>query len=165
MHISDTTIDSLKDKLSRRARKCINLSKPYLSKGEFYIAGSCIASDTIRDVDVYPVQGSDFIIPSGKSVKIITKTPNAKTIEAAIPTNPPVQFCTYNKPSLSALVDSFDFSHVQAGVYIKDSSVESVYFSENYLLYRLTSIVSFHGSEYPLSSLFRLLKYFESLKK
>ena len=54
--------DALSDTLARRANKCIKLASPHLSKGEYYIAGSCIASSVVNDIDVFPVT-DEYLIP------------------------------------------------------------------------------------------------------
>lgn len=42
--------------LTYRAKRCIELSNGILEKGTYYIAGSAIASNQIRDIDVFPVE-------------------------------------------------------------------------------------------------------------
>ncbi len=143
--------EALRDTLTRRAVKCVKLAVSHLSEGEFYIAGSCIASDIIRDIDVFPAS-LDYRIPAEN---VLSKTSNAVTIK----NDPPIQFCSFKKNSLKELLESFDFSHVQAGAHIRDGSIISVGYTDKYVSYRLTQISQFTGTEYPLSSLFRLLKY------
>ena len=146
-------LDSLTDTLYRRANKCIKLASPHLSKGEYYLAGSCIASSIVNDIDVFPVI-DEYLIPSEN---VIIKTPSATTIK----NDPPIQFCTHKKSSLKELIESFDFSHVQAGVRILNGEVVCAAWTDAYLAYRLTSVVQFTGTDYPLSSLFRLFKYYK----
>lgn len=144
--------ETLSKILESRASRCVELSNGLLSKGHFHIAGSAIASDTIRDIDVYPVSGKPFAAPlEGR----IVETKNAVTIK----NDPPIQFCNLQKPSLESLLSAFDFSHVQAGVTIEDGNVTEVKWTEAFLFAKASGSSSFTGSEYPLSSAIRLLKY------
>jgi hypothetical protein len=145
---------SLESILSSRAKRCIEISNGMLSKGEYYLAGSAIASNKIRDIDVFPVEGEEFNIP--KTGRIVT-TKNAITIK----NEPPIQFCSYRKESLEALIRSFDFSHIQAGAHIRSGEVIAVQWTEEFLYAKASNSSSFVGSEYPLSSLVRLPKYFK----
>lgn len=156
--ISASALDSLKDTLTRRANKCISLSYPLLSAGEFFIAGSCISSSTVNDIDVFPVGEKEFPI-SFKD--ILSNTPSAVTVKSPTVGNPPIQFCKFRKPNLDSLLLSFDFSHVQAGAHIREGDVVSASHTDAYISYRLSSVVTYTRSEYPLSSLFRLVKYYK----
>ena len=145
---------SLERILSSRAKRCIDLSNGILKTGNYYIAGSCIASNEIRDIDIFPVEFQPFNIPSENRVAV---TKNAVTIK----NDPPLQFCSYRKKSLKELIQSFDFSHIQAGAYIRDGEVIGVWFTEEFLYSKAGGNSSFLGSDYPLSSLVRLPKYFK----
>lgn len=144
--------ETLTQILVSRAKRCIQLSHGILSKGSYHIAGGAIASDTIRDIDVYPVDGKPFDVPI--KGRIVT-TKNAITIN----NDPPIQFCKYQKLSLELLLSSFDFSHIQAGVTIADGRVTEIKWTEAFLFAKASGTSSFTGSEYPLSSAIRLLKY------
>ena len=143
---------NLKSAIKSRALKCISLSNGILERGEYYLAGSSIATLCVRDIDIYPVEGREFTIPADNRV---SETRNAVTIK----NDPPLQFCRYKKPSLSALISSFDFAHIQAGAHISDGVVLSVEWTESFLFAKATGTSSFTGSEYPLSSAIRLMKY------
>jgi hypothetical protein len=123
--------------------------------GEFYLAGGCLANKTINDVDVFPLNGITFL---NDNVKIISKTANAITFA----TKPwPLQTCRYGVgKSLKQLVDSFDYSHIQVGVYVKDKVVADSYYTDEYILSKVSGRTRFLGSEYPLSSLIRAGKYY-----
>lgn len=139
--------------LTHRAIKCVRLAKPYLDKGDYFIAGSCVSTDNANDIDIYPAGDLEFIIPSANRVH--TASLNAVTID----NNPPLQFCRYKKPDLTSLINSFDFSHVQAGAHICNKEVKSVAWTDSYLYAGASRASDFEGSEYPLSSAIRLLKY------
>lgn len=147
--------DDLTRVLISRAVKCVHLAKPHLDKGEYFIAGSCISTDDINDIDIYPAGDSEFVIPTIN--RIDTKSLNSMTI--AVAGGPPLQFCRYKKPDLDTLISSFDFSHVQAGVHIRNKEVKSVAWTDSYLYAGASRTTDFEGSEYPLSSAIRLLKY------
>jgi hypothetical protein len=69
--------------------------------------------------------------------------------------------CNFFHPSLKALVDSFDFAHIQIGamVDIKCKCVEEIYYTEAYEKAHIIESTAYVHSEYPLSSLIRLVKY------
>lgn len=146
--------NSLKQVLISRAKRCIELSNGILEKGTYYIAGSAIASSKIRDIDVFPVKFQPFDIPV--EGRIVT-TKNAVTIK----NKPPIQFCSYKKNTLRELIKSFDFSHIQAGAHIQGGEVMGVDYTEEFLYSKASGNSSFVGSEYPLSSLVRLPKYYK----
>lgn len=139
--------------LTQRAIKAIRSSKPHLDTGEYFVAGSCIATDKANDIDVYPAGEKAFIVPALN--RIDTKSLNSVTIA----NNPPIQFCRYKKPDLNSLISSFDFSHVQAGAHIFRGQIISVAWTESFLYSGACRQSDFEGSEYPLSSAIRLLKY------
>lgn len=147
--------DDLSDILGARAKNCINLANGRLDVGSFYLAGSAIASNKIRDIDIYPVEGEEFRIPI--SATVLSQTKNTVTIK----NEPNLQFCKYIKPSLTALIESFDFSHIQAGVKIKSGEIREVKWTDAFLYSRAAQTGTFTGSDFPLASLVRLLKYYK----
>lgn len=146
------TQEDLKKILGSRTKKCISLANGLLDSGHYILAGSAIATPEIRDIDIYPVMGTPFHIPSEN---ILVKTRNATTIK----NSPPLQFCSYFQPTLKALIESFDFAHIQAGVRIEDGLVVEIEWTHAFLYAGACQTSSFMGSEYPLASLIRLLKY------
>lgn len=125
----------------------------------YYMAGGCFQK-TINDYDLFPVNQNDFdniIEKLHEHVSFISK--NAITVKY---NNITVQFCKYHHSSLKELVDSFDFAHCQIGAkIINHTQLEAVYYSTNYVEWKLTDDDFYTGSEYPLSSLFRIFKYKE----
>lgn len=138
--------------LMSRARQCVNRAYPHLSSGEFFIAGSAIATREMADIDIYPAADAPFTIPEKG---VLAKSKNAVTIA----NDPPLQFCRYKHSSLEALIASFDFAHVQAGAHVKDGSVLRAAWTEAFIAANACRTSEFIGSAYPLSSAIRLLKY------
>lgn len=88
-----------------------------------------------------------------------------------------VQFCKYKKESLYKLVESFDFAHIQVGTRVEiewrpggfegdpggyeSSTVDEVAYTPDWEQSHLLETTWYTGSEYPLSSLIRTVKYFQ----
>lgn len=79
-------------------------------------------------------------------------------------------FVTIKKNTLAELVESFDFAHIKLGATIKCEFVTrnnlvikdvELYISEDWVNAQLTGESYYTGSEYPLSSLTRLPKYYK----
>jgi len=132
--------------IEERARYII--SKLQLN-GTFYMAGGCF-DQQIRDVDIFGYDGPKI------NAAVIVETKNATTY-ATLPWR--LQICKYLKPTLAALLESFDFAHCQVGVKVKDRQILEVTWTKAFEDARLTQQTWFTGSEYPLASLFRLEKY------
>lgn len=129
----------------------------------YYIAGNSLNAEEPKDFDLFPIENSfDFNLVRDKVVnennEILNESTNAFTtkINGKI-----VQFCTYTKPSLEELVKSFDFSHVQVGIEVRNKNLvfDSIYFTEKYVEWKLTNKIEFIDTSYPLSSLIRYIKY------
>lgn len=148
--------NDFKDVIKSRAIRCIKEAKGLLDTGEYFIGGGCLSDHEFNDIDIYPVGEEKFIIPLS-NVEILSETKNATTIKGKFR---PLQFCNYKKSSLEDLVKSFDFSHIQVAAHIKDGIVKDIYWSEDFLYSKAANNSHFIGSEYPLSSLVRLLKYY-----
>lgn len=129
---------------------------------ECYIAGNCLNDGLINDIDIFPVNENDFDNISYKTLNIITTTKNAITIDNR--PYPAIQLCRYHHKSLTRLIESFDFAHVQIGIHCifedtKLKEIDKVIYTDNYIVSKMTNNTWFTGSEYPLSSLLRLTKY------
>lgn len=138
----------------------------------YWIAGSSCNPEAPNDYDIYPSKETsfDFQTIADMAVKLkckgVRETRNALTV---IINDTPVQFCNYSKTSLKELVDSFDFAHVQIGmeaeieweedVSYTDTRLTNVYTSDEYIKSCILSDTWYTGSEYPLSSMLRLVKY------
>lgn len=128
---------------------------------EFYLAGGALSGDNFNDIDIFPKDGFDLKKISEKCPDIISKTKNALTVRV---NGKIVQFCNYTKSSLVELVYSFDYAHIQVGVSIKDGRVKEIYASKNFKIAKTIENSEYTGSEYPLSSLIRILKYYKREK-
>ena len=137
----------------------------------FHLAGGALGREKPNDFDIYPADELPFDknviqkqIASVPGAKIITQTKNAITVDVC---GQIVQFCSYVKPSLQALVESFDYAHCQIGVTFTDVSsndsgfwkITDEYFTDNWMLCKLTESTFYTGSDYPLASVIRTVKY------
>ena len=148
-------LDSIKDLL-------VEIS----GKGFFVAGGAFDKSHT--DIDLYPLPNESFSTPSDDILKktnskLLADTRNAITISH---NNETVQLCNYKKGNLKGLVESFDFAHIKIGAKVATKStgwfnIEQVYASDDFLTARAIGSTFFTGSEYPLSSLVRILKYWK----
>lgn len=147
-----------KDLLGLLSQKCTET---------LYLAGNSLNAEQPNDLDLYFSSRSDWYTAreclSASELYIeVCKTANAATYKRA-QDGLLIQLCSYTKPSLKELCDSFDFSHVQIGVAydFQQDQITEVYASPSYITWRLTSVIEFMGTEYPLSSLLRVEKYLE----
>lgn len=137
----------------------------------FYLAGGSLCGDEVHDFDLYPVYGDPFDAKKietkitetcGKDAVVVYRSPNALTVRL-LAKNQIVQFCSYVKPALEELVNSFDFSHIQVGIAFRGNGCAPfhghVYYTDAFVLANVTRKTVYTGSEYPLSSLIRLFKY------
>ena len=142
-----------------------------IDRKPFYLAGGALCGDEVHDFDLYPVFGDPFDVKKiqakvlescGNDAVVVYKSANALTVRL-LAKNQVVQFCSYVKPTLEELVDSFDFSHIQVGIAFRGSGCapfhEHVYYTDAFVLANVTRKTVYTGSEYPLSSLVRLFKY------
>ena len=146
----------------------------------YFVAGNSCNAAAPHDFDIYP-WGNDFDFYSiGSRVKsvggyVISKTRNALTVNI---NGQVVQFCNYNKHDLISLIESFDFAHIQVGVAVKivwrpsdfedhdpggyDSSyIQYAEYTDYWQRAHMLETTWYTGSEYPLSSLLRVMKYFK----
>jgi len=128
---------------------------------KFYIAGGCLASRSICDIDIFPIGNTKVAYP--KKAELIVRTKNASTFKTDMW---PIQICNYRHETLKELVDSFDYAHIQIGAMVSlDTNgwhcIEEVYFTDDFIKAKVTDTTWFCGSKYPLSSLVRAAKYKE----
>lgn len=132
--------------------------KEVLVANKAIFAGSAmIPKHEINDIDVFFYNSRDY----GNAVDALTQvyksftTPNCVTIKANYVK---IQLCKYNYPIMARLVESFDFAHVQIAYDIFSQDVAYTEQAKEAFISRTTT---FNGSDYPLSSLIRLSKYYE----
>lgn len=157
------TGDVVYDVIKRRAWKMLNILANHFDDAntpcnfELYIGGGCL-TNKVSDIDVFPV--TDTIPDLIRDVTLVARSRNARTYLGA---EYPIQLCSYSKPSLKELVDSFDYAHIQVGAKIELSPtrrVVEVYVSDNFIKANAVNTTWFTGSEYPLSSMIRAGKYY-----
>jgi len=142
--------------IKRRAIKILNIIKDNFGvSGNYFIAGNSLNRKKFSDIDIFP-KGDNII--SVACDNIIVKTKNATTYKN---NDIILQVCDYRHLSLESLVNSFDFAHVQIGAEVKNIVLTDVYFTENFKKYKIIEDSTFIDTEYPLSSLIRLGKYYK----
>lgn len=159
----------------QRANK-LQFGKVYeiLDGRPFILAGGSLCGDPVHDYDVYPCAARPYTMAdvmervtslAGKdpTVSLMSITKNAVTV--MLREGQTVQFCSYLKPTLKELVDSFDFSHVQVGIWFagaKEPPVQdNVYYTDAFVAANVTRQTEYTGSEYPTASIVRMLKYYK----
>lgn len=163
--------DEIKKTITNRAYKLDYETVYWLVRDRpFILAGGALCGDEVRDYDIYSDSASRFHIEdveeramgNPRMVEVLCKTANALTVKL-VDKNQIVQFCKYEKPSLEELVKSFDFSHIQVGIGFRGNGCgpyhEHVFYTDDFVLANVTRRTVYTGSEYPLSSLMRLMKY------
>ena len=172
----------IKERMNKRLNNlysAIAIALSYDNSGYFIAGNSCNAS-TPNDFDLYPLRGEDFDFNGIKSRVeavngyVVCETKNALTCNIS---GKVVQFCKYKKKSLVELIESFDFAHIQIGCGIhiewrpgdfeddpggyESSVIKEVAYTVNWEQAHLLETTWYTGSEYPLSSLIRTVKYFQ----
>lgn len=152
-----------------------------LDTHSFVVAGNSLNRDKPNDFDVYTIgETFDFEkirhsiehLPSlrRKNGYIVCETKNSMTIKIG---DQVVQFCKYTKNSVMELIESFDFAHCQVAAefhcldlsddydYLENLKVcvSKVYYTKDWVKAKVNESTFYTGSEYPLSSLIRLVKY------
>jgi hypothetical protein len=133
----------------------------------YWIAGGCLTG-TVNDIDIFPA-GTDLESSPFSKLPLLSQTKNAGTFKHT----PTIQFCKYKKQSITELVNSFDFAHIQVGAVVRITKsyadaelptwwyVDSVYYTDAFVEANAGHTTWFTGSDYPLSSLIRLGKYYK----
>lgn len=171
----------IKDRMEQRLKPlystiAILLSYDYTG---YYVAGNSCNAAAPHDYDIYPECNDKFDFDAIESrVKalggyVVCKTKNALTLNMS---GKVLQFCDYSKNTCHALIESFDFAHIQVGVAVEidwepgdpedgggysSSRISAVTWTEEWLVAHATETTWYTGSDYPLSSLLRTTKYFQ----
>lgn len=170
------------ERMERRLKNLfsgIAIALSYDNSG-YYVAGNSCNAAAPNDYDLYPLRGEDFdfvgISRRIGSVNgfVICETANALTCNIS---GKVVQFCKYKKDSLYKLIESFDFAHIQIGCGVRIewrpgdfeddpggydySTIDEVAYTPDWEQAHLLETTWYTGSEYPLSSLIRTVKYFQ----
>lgn len=154
---------TLKEEIAKRAFKRVEGIRELLDRlgiTDFYIAGGALTAERFSDIDLFPAGPQKFLGGdySHGLLEVVSITPNATTIKF---NDQVVQFCKYYQLSLQALIESFDFTHIQVGARVTNGQVIATYFTDDFILAKALENSKYVGSEYPLSSLVRLLKYYK----
>ena len=176
--IKDVIIERMDTRL-KSVYSAIAICLSYKYHGYFVAGNSCNASAP-HDFDLSPWYAKKFDFEGIKSRiesvggYVIIETRNALTVNIGGKT---IQFCNYWKPDLISLIESFDFAHIQIGVAVSiewrpgdfeddrggyDSSwIEYVEYTDSWQRAHMLETTWYTGSDYPLSSLLRTVKYFQ----
>ena len=174
--------DVIKERMNARLKSvysAIAICLSYEYHGYFVAGNSCNASAP-HDFDLYPWYSRKFDFEGIKSRIesvggcVIIETRNALTVNIGGKT---IQFCNYWKSDLINLIESFDFAHIQVGVAVRIewkpgdfeddrggyvySQVQHVEYTDNWQRAHMLETTWYTGSDYPLSSLLRTVKYYQ----
>jgi len=149
----------------------------------FRIGGSSLIArkgEPINDVDIFPTVSPDekkVIAAAKANFALVCATKNAITFRH-MATGKIVQLCNFHHDSLSNLIRSFDFAHIQVGAEVEIGNKDGfevitnvkVAYTQNFVDSRMLGDSWYTGRElnaikgtkhYPLASLIRLFKYHE----
>lgn len=170
---------SIKARLDARLKNLYSAIAILLSYDheDYIIAGNSLNAAKPNDFDIYP-DNSKFDLKAIKKrlgsfdgAYVVCETRNALTINLS---GHILQFCNYSKPTVAQLIESFDFAHIQIGALIhicwepgdpedgggyNNSFIQSVWTTDDYRNAHIIGSTWYTGSDYPLSSLIRCVKY------
>ena len=177
--MSVTIDNAIKSRLDARLKNLYSAIAILLSYDhEYYIiAGNSLNVAKPNDFDIYPDDSSfDFAaitkrLKSFDGAYVVCETRNALTINLS---GHVLQFCNYSKKNVSQLIESFDFAHIQIGAVVhicwepgdpedgggyRSSFIQSIWITDDYKASHIIGTTWYTGSDYPLSSLIRCIKY------
>lgn len=139
--------------------------------GRFLLAGGALTKDdNPKDFDIYGVDASldpDRIAGHimlwepeiGEEIPWVLSKPTRNAATASIK-GQVVQFCKYFKTLPQKTIEAFDFAHCQAGaIFSKEGELLEVVSTPAFWEFEKTGSTWYTGSEYPLSSLMRCMKF------
>lgn len=135
-----------------------DIKKVLIDNKAIFAGSAVIPEHFVNDIDVFFYNSKDY----GNAVDAICtvykyfRTVNCVTITTKDDVK--VQLCKYNYPTMKQLVESFDFAHVQIAYDVFSQEVAYTEQAKNAFTSHTTT---FTGSEYPLSSLIRINKYYK----
>lgn len=133
--------------------------------GRFLLAGGALTKDdSPKDFDIYGVDEPlgittiEWRLLNDMSIGgYLSRTRNAITTRIF---GQVVQFCVYHKPTPQKTVEAFDFAHCMAGaVFSASGEVMEVVATPDFWQSEEAGTTWYTGSEYPLSSLMRCMKF------
>lgn len=134
-----------------------DVKRVLLDNNAIFAGSAIIPNHDINDIDVFFYNSRDY----GNAVDALSssykyfETPNCVTFKANFVK---VQLCKYCYPTMQRLIESFDFAHVQIAY---DIFSQEVTYTEQAKDAFISHTTTFTGSDYPLSSLIRVSKYYE----
>lgn len=173
--------DVIRERMDARLKSvysAIAICLSYKHHGYFVAGNSCNASAP-HDFDIYPWGNNfDFKDIESRIVSVggyvVCRTRNALTVNIG---GKIIQVCNYWKSDLISLIESFDFAHIQIGVAVSIdwrpgdfendiggydcSTIKYVEYTDNWQRAHMLETTWYTGSDYPLSSLLRTVKYFK----
>jgi len=145
-------------KLMDHAEHLIKRVDPLMKKFgicNYIIAGSSFIYSKARDIDVFPIEGEP---EPGDNPPPIYTTTNAKTYRF---NDEIIQICNYRAKSVKELIGRFDFTGIQIGVEVYKDGTRKLEFTPEFVMARLfNDSVYTSKTDYPLSSLMRMHKYY-----
>ena len=170
---------AIKGRLDARLKNLYSVIAILLSyeHEDYIIAGNSLNADRPNDLDIYPDNSKfDFDaikkrVISFDGAYVVSETRNALTVNLS---GHIIQFCNYSKPTVQQLIESFDFAHIQIGAVIHicwdpgdpdegggyaGSFIQSIWVTDDYKTAHIIGTTWYTGSDYPLSSLVRCIKY------
>lgn len=135
-----------------------DIKKVLVDNHGIFAGSAMIPKHEINDIDVFFYSSKDYknAVDAICTVYKFFRTANCVTITPRDDVK--IQLCKYNYPTMKQLVESFDFAHVQIAY---DVFSQEVVYTEQAKESFISHTTTFTGSEYPLSSLIRLSKYYE----
>lgn len=129
------------------------------------LAGGGLLRD-FDDLDFYPAPDKDgrkFSEQWGQLLDNLSKTHGeTKNAVSLVVDGVKVQLCRYSKPTVTELLESFDYAHCQIGGLIHFgmacSHVVDIEFTDNFKEAMTAQSTWYTGSRFPLSSMMRLPK-------
>ena len=178
--MSETFINTaIKARLDSRLKNLYSAIAILLSYDhtDYIIAGNSLNAVKPNDFDIYPDDSKfDFgaikkRVASFDGAYVVCESRNALTINLS---GHVLQFCNYSKKTVQQLIESFDFAHIQIGAVIhicwepgapedgggyRNSFIQSIWMTNDYTAAHTIGTTWYTGSDYPLSSLIRCVKY------
>ena len=143
---------------SKRLKAPAEIAKILGGRGFMLAGGALTKDDSPKDFDIYGV-GRAISVPNLKwqLVDVLAKSSNAIT---TVVNGQVVQFCSYYKATPQETIEAFDFAHCQAGaVFDGKGELQEVVSTDNFWRSEEAGTSWYTGSEYPLSSLMRCMKF------
>lgn len=142
---------------SRRLKSAKEIARLVGGSGFLLAGGALTKGDSPKDFDIYGVDRRIEPNLLKWHVNMLSKSRNALTAEVG---GQVVQFCSYWKESPQKTIEAFDFAHCQAGaVFDGEGEVVDVVATEAFWESEEIGATWYTGSEYPLSSLMRCMKF------